>query len=163
MKVADSELTGCNITSPRCLFLALPPAGLESTIAKHFDSADRFMTSHVDEQLLLFTKFRRAVNIHSIQLTSLSHSDEGAKRPRMVKLFTNTSHPISWDEAEDEPGVQTITINEKDWDEETGTAVLKLHYVKFKRVYDVVLFVSSNQGDAFTRLDRVRIIGNVAM
>jgi hypothetical protein len=68
---------------------------------------------------------------------------------------------MRFDEAEQDQGIQTITINEKDWDEGTGTAVLKMHQPKFQRVNDVVLFISSNQGHnhEFTRLDRVRIIG----
>jgi hypothetical protein len=68
---------------------------------------------------------------------------------------------MRFDEAEQDQIIQTITINEKDWDEGTGTAVLNMYQPKFQRVNDVVLFVNSNQGhnDEFTRLDRVRIIG----
>ena len=68
---------------------------------------------------------------------------------------------MRFDEAEQDQGIQTITINEKDWYEGTGTAVLKMYQPKFQRVNDVVLFISSYQGHnhEFTRLDRVRIIG----
>jgi hypothetical protein len=160
--VTDSELPGCNSTSPRRLFHALRPVALEPTIGKRsdFDFADHFITSDVDEQLLLPVKFHRTVKIHSIQLTSLPESDQETKRPRTVKLFTNTSHAMRFDEAEQDQIIQTITINEKDWDEGTGAAVLKMYQPKFQRVNDV-LFVSSNQdhNDEFIRFDRVRIIG----
>lgn len=158
--MTEAELAGSSSTSPRCLFHALPPVALEPTIGKRsdFDCAEHFVTSDVDEQLLLSVKFRRTVKIHSIQLTSLPESNQMAKRPRTVKLFTNRINSMGFEEAEEDPAVQTITINEKDWDEKTGTAVLEMFYVKFQKVSDLVLFVSDGQGD-FTRLDRVRIIG----
>jgi hypothetical protein len=75
VKVTESELPGYNSTFPRRLFHALPPVALEPTIGKRsdFDFADHFITSDVDEQLLLSVKF------HSIQLTSLPESDQETK------------------------------------------------------------------------------------
>ena len=133
---------------------------MDPTIAKRTDygSAEHFVTSDVDEQLLLFTRFRRTVKIRSIQLTSLPDSQQTAKRPRTVKLFINRINCMGFTEAEEETCAQMFRIDEKDWNEETGTTVLDLYYPRFQNVNDIVIFVSEGQSE-YTRLDRIRLIG----
>ncbi|KAI9775066.1 MAG: hypothetical protein M1839_001458 [Geoglossum umbratile] len=159
IKATEAELAGSTSANPRCLFHSMPPVALRPDMRNRsdFDTAEHFVTSEDDEQLLLFLKFRKTVKIHSIHLTSLPESNQEAKRPLVVKLFTNRINSISWNEAEEEPGVQAFTIDEKDWNE-AGTTVLQTYFVKFQKINDLVLFVHQGQGD-YTRLDRIRIIG----
>jgi len=66
---------------------------------------------------------------------------------------------LGFDEAEDIPPTQTITLVASDWDS-TGTANVALRFVKFQNVTSLVLFIVDGDGSSErVRLDRVRIIG----
>jgi hypothetical protein len=80
-------------------------------------------------------------------------------RPKTIQLYSNRPHILGFEEAEDIPATQTITLSEKDWDS-TGTATIPLRFVKFQNVSSLVLFVvdGDGQGDR-VRVDRLRIIG----
>lgn len=80
-------------------------------------------------------------------------------RPKTIQIYSNRPHIIGFDEAEDIPATQSITLTEKDWDA-TGTASISLRFVKFQNVSSLVLFVVDGDGDGDrVRVDRVRIVG----
>lgn len=127
-----------------------------------------WVESDTDEQLMLFMPFQSSLKIHSLHLTSLpppstSTSDASApSRPRLLRLYTNTAHVLGFDEADDVPPTQEITLAPGDWDAETGTARVELRFVKFQNVASLVLFVVEAEGGGDrVRLDRVRLLGDV--
>jgi hypothetical protein len=80
-------------------------------------------------------------------------------RPKTIHIYPNRPHILGFEEAEDVPAAQTISISAQDWDS-TGTATLSLRFVKFQNVTSLVLFVSDGDREGErVRLDRVRIIG----
>lgn len=80
-------------------------------------------------------------------------------RPRTLKLFTNRSHNLGFDEAEDFSATQEIELSEDSWNAD-GTANIPLRFVKFQNISSLVIFVVDGDGDGEkTRLDRVRLIG----
>lgn len=80
-------------------------------------------------------------------------------RPKTIKVYINTPHILGFDEADDIPATQTITLSAADWDE-TGTATIPLRFVKFQNVTSLVLFVVDGEGESDTvRLDRLRVVG----
>jgi hypothetical protein len=80
-------------------------------------------------------------------------------RPKTVHLYTNRPHILGFDEAEDIPPTQMITLSASDWDS-MGTANIALRFVKFQNVTSLVLFIVDGDGSGErVRLDRVRIIG----
>ncbi len=125
-----------------------------------------WVESDVDEQLMLYIPFKSILKVHTVQLTSLppksddDDDDEIPMRPKTIQLYTNRAHNLGFEEAEDIPATQTITLKAEDWDEKTGTAKLELRFVKFQNITSLVIFVVDGDGEGEkVRLDRVRIIG----
>jgi len=122
-----------------------------------------WVESDTDEQLMFYIPFQSTVKVHSIHLTSLpdnTEDDESPSRPKVIKLYTNRPHNLGFDEADDAPATQEITLSDRDWDSKTGTARIDLRIVKFQNVSSLVLFIVESEGDnEKVRLDRVRIIG----
>lgn len=127
-----------------------------------------FVVSDVDEQLMLFVPFKRAVNVHSIHFTSLvftKKEDETSKRPRTIKFVVNRPHILGFEESVQ--FVQEIELGEQDWDNESRTVVINTLFVRFQNVSTLGIFVvdgldqdmSDVEQGEFTRLDRIRIIG----
>jgi hypothetical protein len=80
-------------------------------------------------------------------------------RPKTFKIYSNRPHILGFEEADDIPATQSITLSEQDWDA-TGTATLDLRFVKFQNVSSLVVFIVDGEGEGErVRLDRVRIIG----
>ena len=80
-------------------------------------------------------------------------------RPKTIQIYSNRAHILGFEEADDIPATQSITLEAKDWDE-TGTATLSLRFVKFQNISSLVLFIVDGDGDGEkVRVDRVRIIG----
>jgi hypothetical protein len=80
-------------------------------------------------------------------------------RPKTIHIYHNRAHILGFDEADDIPATQSVTLTSKDWDS-TGTATISLRFVKFQNVTSIVLFVVDGDGDGEkVRLDRIRIIG----
>jgi len=121
--------------------------------------------SDTDEQLMLFTPFQSTLKIHSIQITSQppqprDEDDDAPTRPKVIRLYTNRPHILGFDEADDVQATQEITLSEKDWDDNTGTARVELRFVKFQNVSSLVVFVVESEGASDrVRIDRIRIIG----
>lgn len=155
---ADTEAAG----TARTLFETSKPSGL----AGKGKATDRdWVESDTDEQLMLFVPFQSTLKLHTIHLTSLpgkseDDDDEAPMRPRTIKLFTNRAHNLGFEEADDIPVTQEISLKPEDWDEKTGTAKLELRFVKFQNITSVVMFVVDGEGDGEkVRLDRIRLIG----
>ncbi|KAL9096172.1 MAG: hypothetical protein Q9165_001695 [Trypethelium subeluteriae] len=126
-----------------------------------------WIESDTDEQLMLFIPFQSTLKIHTLHLTSCAptaseeeDSSEAPMRPRTIRLFTNRSNNLGFDEADDEPAAQEIEVRPGDWDPATATAKLELRFVKFQNVTSLVVFVVDGDGEGEkVRLDRIRLIG----
>ncbi|USW57465.1 Putative thioredoxin, Galactose-binding-like domain superfamily, PITH domain-containing protein [Septoria linicola] len=117
-----------------------------------------WIESDTDEQLMLYIPFQSTLKLHSLQITALP-GDE-TTRPRTLHLYSNRSHVLGFDEAEDTPATQTVEIKESEWDEKTHTAKVDLRFVKFQNISSITIFVADGQGDdEKTRIDRVRLFG----
>lgn len=145
------------------LFENNKPASLSGKGKK---SESDWVESDTDEQLMLYIPFQSTVKVHSLHVTSVpveeaEDDDEVPMRPRSVWLYTNRSHVLGFDEAEDIPAVQKVEIGEGDWDEKTATAKIDLRFVKFQNVTSLVVFFVDGDGDSEKlRVDRLRIIGD---
>lgn len=155
---------------PRILFETSKPSSLSGKgkgKAEGGSSAADWVESDTDEQLMLYIPFNSTVKIHSLHVTSVPPSageddgtDEIPMRPKTMSLYTNRSHVLGFDEADDIPSVQTIEIKPEDWDASTGTAKVDLRFVKFQNVISLVIFFVDGDGDSDKlRVDRIRIIG----
>ncbi len=126
-------------------------------------SSKDWVESDTDDQLMLYVPFQSTLKVHSLQFTSIpstSNDDEAPMRPKTVQIYTNRSHVLGFEEAEDTPSTQSITLESRDWDTKTGTAKIDLRFVKFQNVSSLVIFVVNGDGEGEkVRLDRVRIIG----
>lgn len=150
--------------SVRTLFSKSKPSALNKSPSTSTEKD--WVESDTDEQLLLFAPFNSATKLHTIQITSLpptesddDDDDEIPMRPKTIKLFTNRTHNLGFDEADDIDPTQTIEIDEADWNS-NGTSNLPLRFVRFQNISSLVIFVVDGDGDGEkVRLDRVRLIG----
>ncbi|PLN82684.1 DUF1000-domain-containing protein [Aspergillus taichungensis] len=158
----DSEHAG-----PRTLFEPGKPSALGAKGKGSAGKTPDWVESDTDEQLMLYVPFQSTVKVHSLQITSLpgdeeedEDEDEKPMRPKTIQLYVNRSHVLGFDEAEDIPAVQTVTIQAGDWDKTTGTAKVELRFVKFQSVTSLVMFFVDGDGDGEKlRIDRIRILG----
>ncbi|TKA22447.1 hypothetical protein B0A50_07990 [Salinomyces thailandicus] len=125
-----------------------------------------WLESDTDEQMMLFIPFMATLKLHSVHVTSIpsgdggGDSDETPLRPKTLKFYTNRSHNLGFDEAEDTPATQEVEIKPSDWDPKTGTAKVELRFVKFQNITSVVIFVVDGDGEGErTRIDRLRLFG----
>ncbi|KAI9889826.1 MAG: hypothetical protein M1814_004928 [Vezdaea aestivalis] len=169
---ADSEYAPA-----RMLFNATKPSGrksLEETEGKGKGAASEgsptpdWIESDTDQQLMLFIPFMANLKVHTLQITSLppkptadsEGADEFPMRPKTINVYSNRAHVLGFDEAEDIPATQSITLSERDWDEKTGTAKVELRFVKFQSVNSLVVFIVDGHGESEkVRIDRIRVIG----
>ena len=80
-------------------------------------------------------------------------------RPKTLQIYHNRPHILGFEEAEDIPATQVVTLAESDWDS-TGTANIPLRFVKFQNVTSLVVFIVDGEGSGDrVRVDRFRIIG----
>jgi len=164
---ADSDFGGA-----RTLFTPGKPSSLERGKGKASSSKNEgaegrdWVESDTDEQLMLFVPFNATIKIHSLQITSLpptseeEDDDETPMHPKTLKFYTNRAHNLGFEEADDIPATQEVTLSPSDWDKETGTAKVELRFVKFQNVTSVVMFVVDGDGEGEkVRIDRIRIVG----
>ncbi|KAJ5701761.1 hypothetical protein N7488_009309 [Penicillium malachiteum] len=151
----------------RVLFDKNKPSGLSGKGKGKAESKSDWVESDTDEQLMLYIPFNSTLKVHSLHITSFAdadvdeNDDEVPMRPKTVSLYTNRSHVLGFDEAEDIPAVQTVEIKAEDWDAKTGTAKVDLRFVKFQNVTSLVVFFVDGDGKSEKlRVDRVRIIGD---
>lgn len=159
----DSEHAG-----PRTLLEPGKPSALGAKGKENAGKTPDWVESDTDEQLMLYVPFQSTVKVHSLQITSLpgdeqdedEDEDEKPMRPKTIQLYVNRSHVLGFDEADDIPAVQTVTIQPGDWDKTTGTAKVELRFVKFQSVTSLVMFFVDGDGDGEKlRVDRIRILG----
>ena len=80
-------------------------------------------------------------------------------RPKTIQLYTNRPNILGFEEADDIPATQSVTLSEEDWDL-NGTATISLRFVKFQNVTSLVLFIVDGDGEGEkVRVDRLRVIG----
>lgn len=153
--------------SARSLFSSQIPRTLAAANAKGKTKEPimpDWVLSDTDEQLIVFIPFQSSTKVHSLQITSLpSYSDDeedAPMRPRTIKLFTNHTHIIGFEDADDIKPVQICEISPKDWDPKTGTATVELRYVLFQGVSSLNVYFVDGDGDGEKiRVDRLRIFG----
>lgn len=154
----------------RTLFDGGKPSALNVGKGKaNLDESEKqkdWVESDTDEQLMLYIPFQSTLKVHTLHITSLPpkgtdhESDNLPMRPNTLHLYTNRAQVLGFEEAEDLPPTQTITLQAQDWDDITGTAKAELRFVKFQKVSSLILFVADGDGDGEkVRIDRVRIIG----
>lgn len=163
VEIKGIDLLNCDVgVAPgKVLFETTKPSALNGKAKAESASAD-WVESDTDEQLIIFMPFQSAVKIHSLHITSIppKGEDEAPMRPKTLKLYTNRSHVIGFDEADDIEPTQTAEIKPEDWDEKTGTANVELRFVKFQRVSTLTVYVVDGEGDEEkVRIDRIRIVG----
>jgi hypothetical protein len=158
---------------PGVLFNTSKPsalAGKGKGKAEGSSSGADWVESDTDEQLMLYIPFQSKLKVHSLHVTSLppaagesedDDDDELPMRPRTLKLYTNTSHVLGFEQAEDTNPEQTIEIKPEQWDAKTGTATVDLRFVKFQNVTSLVIFFVDGDGESEKlRVDRIRVIGD---
>lgn len=159
-----------NLGNARTLFDSGVPSALEADKGKGKPNDEEktkdWVESDTDEQLMLFIPFQSTLKIHSLHITSLppksseSEEDQIPMRPKNIQIYSNRAHVLGFEEAEDVPVTQAITLGPQDWDEKTGTAKVELRFVKFQNVSSLVVFVLDGDGESDkVRIDRLRIIG----
>jgi len=152
----------------RTVFASSKPSALAGKSAAAAGEKKDWIESDTDEQLMLFIPFQSTLKLHSLHITSILPSssddddDETPMRPKSLKFYTNRSHVLGFDEADDTPSTQEISLKPSDWDPKTGTAKVELRFVKFQNISSLVVFVVDGEGDAESekvRIDRVRLFG----
>jgi hypothetical protein len=130
------------------------------------ESKPDWVESDTDEQLMLYVPFRSTLKVHTLHITSFppkpseDGDDEIPMRPKTVQVYSNRAHVLGFEEAEDIPATQRVTLSPRDWDEKTGTAKIELRFVKFQNVTSLVVFVVDGDGEGEkVRVDRLRIVG----
>lgn len=156
-----------NFGNARTLFDEAKPSVLDAKgKSSTAETKKDWIESDTDEQLMLFVPFRATLKVHTLQITSKppTPSEEDTEdlrmRPKTVRVYSNRTHVLGFEEAEDVPATQTITLEPRNWDDQTGTARVELRFVKFQNVTSLVLFVVDGDGDGEkVRIDRIRVIG----
>ena len=153
--------------SARTLFADSKPSALDGkSKSSMVESRTDWVESDTDEQLMLFIPFRATLRVHTLHITSKppkpseGDAEDTPMRPKTIQVYSNRAHVLGFEEAEDVPATQAITLGPQDWDEKTGTAKIELRFVKFQNVTSLVIFVVDGDGDSEkVRIDRLRIIG----
>ncbi|CAG8957771.1 hypothetical protein HYFRA_00000109 [Hymenoscyphus fraxineus] len=147
----------------RVLVESSKPTGLQKGKASG-NAVKDWVESDTDEQLMLFMPFQALLKVHTLQITSLppteaEDDEEIPMRPKTLQIYTNRPHILGFEEADDTPITQSITLSENDWDA-TGTATIPLRFVKFQNVTSLVIFIVDGDGEGErVRIDRLRLIG----
>lgn len=170
VKGLDLLNSDSNLGNARTLFDNSIPSALDTGKGKpkanEVEDKKDWVESDTDEQLMLFIPFQSTLKIHTLHITSLApkpseaEGDEIPMRPKTIQIYSNRAHVLGFEEAEDVPATQAITLDAQDWDEKTGTAKVELRFVKFQNVSSLVIFILDGDGDETkVRIDRLRIIG----
>lgn len=158
----DALNTDADFGTARELFDASQPTALSSGKGKAGEGKRDWIESDTDEQLMIYIPFQSTLKLHTLQVTSLppNDDDDAPMRPKQIKLFTNRSHTLGFEEAEDTQATQDIEIKASDYDTKTGTARVELRFVKFQNITSLIVFVVSGDGNGErVRIDRLRLIG----
>ena len=167
---ADSEFGAARTlferSHPSVLATMDSAKGKGKATASQSETKADWIESDTDEQLMLYMPFTSTLKVHTLHITSMppapsDDNEEPPMRPRTINIYSNRAHVLGFNEAEDIPAVQSITLGPRDWDEKTGTAKVELRFVKFQNVTSLVLFVVDGDGESEkVRIDRLRVIGD---
>ncbi|KAL2885505.1 Thioredoxin [Ceratocystis lukuohia] len=152
--------------SARKLLSPSKPSALSPGSAAAATEERDWVESSVDQQLLLYTPLDSVSKLHTIQITSLppkenEEDDAEIMRPKLIHVYINQPHNLDFNEADDLPPTQAITLADKDWNDQ-GTANIPLRFVKFQKITSIVLYFVEGDGEGdITRIDRIRYIGEV--
>ena len=169
LKGLDLLNSDSDFGNARTLFDGSKPSALEDgkgkTKAKDAESKKDWVETDTDEQLMLYIPFQSTLKVHTLLITSHppksdEEGEDAPMKPKTIRIYSNRAHVLGFEEAEDIPATQTITLNPRDWDEKTGTAKIELRFVKFQNVTSLVIFIVDGEGSGEkVRVDRLRIIG----
>ena len=165
--VKGLDLLNCDsdFGNARTLFDTRKPSAADGTKGKASEGQKDWVESDTDEQLMLYIPFQSTLKVHTLHLTSFLPSsseddDEAPMRPKTIQIYSNRAQVLGFEEAEDIPATQSITLGPRDWDAKTGTAKIELRFVKFQNVTSLVVFIVDGDGSGEkVRLDRLRIVG----
>ncbi|KAF2222130.1 PITH domain-containing protein [Elsinoe ampelina] len=132
----------------------------DSSAPSKSDKKD-WIESDTDEQLMLFIPFQATLKVHTLHITSHApEDDDDVMKPKTIKIYTNRSNVLGFDEADSIEPTQSFELDESSYDSKTGTAKLELRFVKFQNISSIVVYVVDGLGDGEkTRVDRIRLIG----
>jgi len=133
---------------------------LKSVLAdkKPNTSANVYLESSADAQLLLNIHFNQAVRVRTLVLRSSAAPERG---PKTLKLLVNKP-AISFtdvEDAKDRDFAQVVTLSKEDVRDGRPVA---LKFVRFTSVNSLHVFVESNQSgddDELTRIDVIDVLG----
>ncbi|KAM4059650.1 PITH domain-containing protein [Hirsutella rhossiliensis] len=157
------EKTGCELLNAdeaagpvRVLFETSKPSALE----KGDSSANDWVESGADDQLLLFIPFQSSIKLHTLQLTSLPpQGQDDVSRPEVIRLYINRTQNMDFGEADETEPTQAITLTADDWNPD-GTANIGLRFVKFQKTTTLVVYVQQGYGSPEkVRIDRLKLVG----
>lgn len=112
-----------------------------------------FLSSDVDEQLIISVTFNQAVKIHSLKIKAPAKNG-----PKKIRLFINQPITMDFDKAESAISIQDLSVTPRELE---GTNLINLRFVKFQNVQNIQLFVETNQsGDEKTIIENLCFIGS---
>ena len=118
------------------------------------ESADSYLESDCDEELLIQLKFMSAVKVSAIKI----EGKDKDSAPSSVKLFVNKTG-LDFDSAKDEKATQEIDLAPSDV--APGAASHKeTRFVLFQNVSELGIFIGANQSDEeYTAIKSLMILG----
>ena len=104
-----------------------------------------------DPQIIMTFPFRQPVKLHHLAVRA--NLDPSA--PVIIKLYINQS-ALSFSDTDSLPPVQELSLTDVDFIR--GTVALR--FVKFQRVTSLTVFVQSNRGGDFSRINGLEFFGS---
>lgn len=111
--------------------------------------------SDADSQLLTYIPMNNRVKVHSILIKA--KKGEESQLPNKIKVWANTTGPISFEDASD--GVKALHQSDLTFDDK-GIATVELRYVLFQSVSSLLVFLDGEDEDESTKVDKIVLIGN---
>lgn len=112
---------------------------------------DGCLTSDCDEQLIISVPFNETVKLSAIVFHA--PADKG---PKTIKTFVNLPNTPSFDDAEEKPEIESLTLSYS----ADGTALATLRFVRYQSVNSIQLFIIDNQcGGDQTVINKIDFYG----
>ncbi|KAI0273859.1 PITH domain-containing protein [Gloeopeniophorella convolvens] len=119
------------------------------------NTADDYLLSDTDEQLLLNIHFNQSVRVRSIVL----HTSESQKGPKSIKLLVNRP-ALGFEDVENAEEPEAAQVLEIPEDAVREGRPIALRFVRFQTVNSLHIFVNSNHGgEDATRIDAIDVFG----
>ena len=118
------------------------------------ETAEHYLESDCDEELLIKISFMQACKIKAIQL----HGVDTDSAPIKVRLFITPLDSLDFDSAKDEKPTQELSLSASDVS--ASAKPLELRFVLFQKVTSLAIFVPGNLGDEeTTKISKLAIFG----